>query len=189
MTSIRSDKDTAAALDGMSEAFRRALATEAGGSSPRTYRFGGRLVSVTVAGRELDRRITSAFSHLEVTGDVRQPELTIELWDEAETRTPRPVRYFRDVFARSWPFGRSVLASSADESVIGLQSYHAATMYDRIAKRVVGWVEAHDRLSLFELGKPLQPLLFAWHSANDTGPVHAGLVARDGKGVLLGGMG
>jgi hypothetical protein len=82
-----------------------------------------------------------------------------------------------------------VLASSADESVIGLQSYHAATMYDRMAKRVVGWVEAHDRLSLFELGKPLQPLLFAWHSDNDTVPVHAGLVARDGKGVLLGGMG
>ncbi len=178
-----------AAFDGMAEAFSRALASRSDSVSPRLFRLGGRLVSVTIAGRQLARRITAAFSHLAVGEAAGEPELTIQLWDGLETGTALPIRYFRDVFARTWPFGRSVLAASGDEAVIGLQSHQAATMYNRRARRIVGWVDSHERLSLFELGKPLQPLLFAWHSDNDTVPVHAGLVARGGYGVLLGGMG
>jgi hypothetical protein len=174
----------------MDAAFEAARAGQGGEDTVRRFRFGGRVVAIRIGGSGLAQHITEAFSHLALRDDRDvAPELTIDLWDESETGVPRPIRYFRDAFDRSWPFGRSVLASSAAGDVIGLQSHQAATMFDRSAKRIVGSVEAHNRLSLFELGKPLQPLLFAWHSDNDTIPVHAGLVARSGNGVLFGGGG
>jgi hypothetical protein len=94
-----------------------------------------------------------------------------------------------DVFERTWPFGRSVLASTTDERVIGYQSFGSSMIYDREAKVIVGWFGAGSDLTLFERGKPLQPLLFAWLSDIDTVPVHSGLVAKAGSGVLMGGSG
>jgi hypothetical protein len=44
-------------------------------------------------------------------------------------------------------------------------------------------------LSLFERGKPFHFLLSVWHSDLGMMVVHAGLVARDGQGVLFPGMG
>lgn len=174
----------------MAEAFRTAAASDSESPLESLYALGGGQAEVRIAGRQLAGRITRAFSHLEASErGGALPSLTIHLWDNRETGVPAPFRYLRDAFHRTWPFGRMVLASSRDESVIGLQSHEAATVLDRRAGQIVGCVSAHDRLSLFELGKPLQPLLFAWHSDHDVVPIHAGLVARGGDGVLLGGAG
>jgi hypothetical protein len=93
------------------------------------------------------------------------------------------------VFDRTRPFGLSVVAISADERVVGLQSRAATTIYCRHSRQIVGWIESAAGLSPYERGKPLQPLLFAWQSDLGIVPVHAGLVARQGRGVLLGGPG
>lgn len=150
---------------------------------------GGRPVKMTVVGSELAERIGGAFSHLPRRLQDDSVELRIELWDGATTDVPPPSEHLRDVFERTWPFGRSVLASSSDERTLGYQSFGSHLMYDRRDRRIVGWFAGHSDLSLFELGKPLQPLLFAWHSDNDTVPVHAGFVSREGRGALLGGSG
>jgi hypothetical protein len=82
-----------------------------------------------------------------------------------------------------------VVASAQDDRIIGYQSHAMTTVYDREARHVIGWVDAAERLSLFERGKPLQPLLFAWQLDLGIAPVHAGLVAQGGRGVLFGGAG
>jgi hypothetical protein len=171
----------------MATAFEAALAADPAAECSARYRLAGAPVSIRIAGRELASTITRAIAHLEEPGDAGQPALTIDLWDCEETGVTPPIRYFRDVFHRTWPFGRMVLASSEDEAVMGLQSLHAATIFDRHANRILGWVESPDRLSLFERGKPLQALLFSWHGDRDVLPVHAGLVEHKGDGILVGG--
>lgn len=190
MQPIKSTEATSAAVLEMAAAFEDAAAGDPQGSRLGWYRLAGRPVSVRIAGPKLAERITRAFCHLEVDGEPRRPaELSIELWDAEETGVPRPIRHFRDALDRTWPFGVNVLASSADENVIGFQSHYAASLLDRRAGRIVACIESSDRLSLFERGKPLQPMLFAWSSDHDVVPVHAGLIARGGKGILLGGSG
>lgn len=173
----------------MAAAFERAAAA-ASETFESWYRFGGRPVRLRIAGERLAERLPRAVSHLRSLAEsTSAPALTIDLWDAEETGVARPIHYFRDAFDRSWPFGRAILASQRDGSAIGIQSHSAATIYDRPGRRMVGCAEAADRLSPFELGKPLQPLLFAWHSDHGAIPVHGGLVAQGGRGVLLGGMG
>lgn len=165
----------------------------AGDPSCRTvhrYRLAGHRVALRIAGRELARRLTRPLSQLAADDDPSDPaELTIDLWDGLETGVPCPLLNLRDAFYRTWPFGRHVLASSRDETTFGYQTHQALTLLDRTGSRIVGHVSSPDRLSLYELGKPLQPLLFAWLSDRDIVPVHAGLVSRDGVGILLGGAG
>ena len=181
-------RNAAAFVDDMMAAFERARAAD--GAVTTAYRLGGRTAGLKIAGRGLAGGITRAFCHLrDPRLDPASADLKIHLWDGVETAVGCPVRYLRDVFHRSWPFGRMVLAASADERLIGLQSHHAITVLDLDSGRVVGFVESLERLSMFELGKPLQPLLFAYHSEHDVVPVHAGLVAREGEGILFAGAG
>lgn len=178
------------ATGAMAAAFERALARDPAGGVETWYRLGGQPVRLRIAGPGLAMRLPRALSHLRLMeAPAGPPALGIDLWDAAETGVARPIQYFRDVFDRSWPFGRAVLASAREGRTIGMQSHQASTVLDLDAGRAVGCVEGFDRLSLFELGKPLQPLLFAWHSDRDTVPVHCGLVAREGRGMLFGGAG
>jgi len=177
------------AVESMRQAFESAARDRPEQVRTAAMSLGGRPVTMTVVGSELARRLGGAFSHLprQLPSDVAG--LRIELWDGGETGIAPPSEHLRDVFERTWPFGRSVLASSSDESVLGYQSFGSHLVYDRADRRIVGWFAGHSDLSLFELGKPLQPLLFAWHSDNDTMPVHAGFVSLEGRGALLGGSG
>ncbi|MGH7571508.1 MAG: hypothetical protein ACREMK_06660 [Gemmatimonadota bacterium] len=174
----------------MRTAFETASSADPRLTIRRRYRLAGCHVVLTIAGKALADRIARTLRHLEENDTATGPvDLHIDLWDGEETGVPSPVSYLRDVFYRSWPFGRNVLASSADEDRLGFQTREATTILDRRANRIVGFASSHHRLSLFELGKPLQPLLFAWFSARDLVPVHAGLVSRGGQGILLGGAG
>lgn len=171
-------------------AFEAAWSGDPARRSVHRYRLAGHPVSLRIAGRELARRVTRPLSHLSSDDEPSDPaELRIELWDGLETGVPCPIKNLRDDFYRTWPFGRHVLASTRDETTLGYQTFQALTLLDRGAGRIVGYVAAADRLSLYELGKPLQPLLFAWLSDRQVVPVHAGLVSRNGVGILLGGAG
>lgn len=174
----------------MRSAFEAARSASPASTIDRIYRLAGLRVRLSVAGKALAERIGRTLAHLEEIGaSGGSADLRIEIWDGEETRIPSPVPYLRDAFYRSWPFGRHVLASSRDEKRLGFQTQEATTILDLEADRIVGYATSHHRLTLFELGKPLQPLLFAWLSARDIVPVHAGLVSRGADGILLGGAG
>jgi hypothetical protein len=54
---------------------------------------------------------------------------------------------------------------------------------------VIGWTASTQDRSLYERGKPLLPLLAVWYHDRGVQLIHAGLVSRNGHGVLLPGMG
>jgi hypothetical protein len=179
---------SAGAIAAMLDAFEAAAARDPAGAPVEFYRFVDQPVRTRVAGSRLARTITRAFTHLRSEPSC-EAALTISLWDGEETGIAPPMRHLRDVFYRTWPFGMSVLAASPDERMVGLQSHAVTMVYSRPARQIVGWVASPDRLSLFERGKPLQPLLFAWQSDLDVMALHASFVAKDGRGVLFGGAG
>jgi len=59
------------------------------------------------------------------------------------------------------------------------------TWLDRAARRIVGWRANADRLSMHERTRPLPFLLPVWYADQGVQVIHAGLVARDGRGVLF----
>ena len=184
---VRAD---ARATQGIAAAFEAAWSADPARRSVHRYRLAGHRVALRIAGRGLARRVPRPLSHLASDDAPADPaELRIDLWDGLETGVPCPIGNLRDAFYRTWPFGRHVLASTRDETTIGYQTFQALTLLDRAASRIVGYVAGSERLSLYELGKPLQPLLFAWLSDRQVVPVHAGLVSRNGVGILLGGAG
>ena len=181
--------DSAAAIvSAMAESFEQAAATDPSATRGEWYRFGGQPLHLRIAGDALHETMAGAFAHLRADS-ASGPALTVSLWDGAATGVPCPMRNLSEVFPHTAPFGPSVVARTPDDRVIGYQSHAAITIYDRAARRVIGWVDAADRLSLFERGKPLQSLLFAWQLDEGIAPVHAGLVAQGGRGVLFGGVG
>ena len=173
----RPSDPTAAVVSAMAEAFEQAAASDPAGTRGEWYRFGGQPLHLRIAGDALHETMAGAFAHLRADSSPG-PALTVSLWDGAATGIPCPVRNLSEVFPHTAPFGPSVVASTPDDRVIGYQSHATTTIYDRATRRVIGWVDAADRLSLFERGKPLQSLLFAWQLDEGIAPVHAGLVAR-----------
>jgi hypothetical protein len=184
----RPSDPAAAVVAAMAEAFEQAAAAHPSGTRGEWYRFGGQPLHLRIAGDALHETMAGAFAHLRADSSPG-PALTVSLWDGAATGVPCPVRNLSEVFPHTAPFGPSVVASTPDDRVIGYQSHATTTIYDRATRRVIGWVDAADRLSLFERGKPLQSLLFAWQLDEGIAPIHAGLVARGGRGVLFGGVG
>jgi hypothetical protein len=61
------------------------------------------------------------------------------------------------------------------------------TCLDRREGRIVGWAEAGDRLPLLDRGRPLYAPLLLWLRDQRVDAVHAGLVATDGRGILVAG--
>jgi hypothetical protein len=148
----------------------------------------GRPVRLRLVGRRLAAQLCPALAHLR-TETTDAPALTIEVWDEKETGVSCPPAAREDSGGKSWPVGQGFFMSSGEGRHVGYLRLHSATWIDRKKKRICGWVESADQLSLFERGKPFHFLLSVWHNDCDVLVVHAGLVARNGNAVLFPGMG
>jgi len=184
--------DSAVATEEMAAAFERAWSGTPEVRRIARYRVAGLEVELRMAGDELARILPLPLTHLASSsgdGSGTSSDLRIDLWDATATGEGPPVRHLRDAFHRTWPFGHNVLASAPGEERVGFETHAATTILDRSAGRIVGCVHDASRLSLYEQGKPLQPLLLAWLSDRDVVPVHAGLIGRNGAGLLLGGVG
>ncbi len=69
-------------------AWARARSTTPGALVERTYRFAPGLVRVRAAGRRLAEAIDRSTAHLRTTDSARPPDLTVDVWDSAETGVP-----------------------------------------------------------------------------------------------------
>ena len=149
------------------------------------YRFAGRLSRMRCVGRRLAERLGRPFFHLRVNVEIGAvPELRIDLWDEAETGVGcEGCRVADDGFRPGQ------VAASEDGRFVTHARSRTRTGFDRRAAHLVGWAVSAERLTLFELGRPLHSQLLLWLSDRGVQAVHAGLVARDGRGVLFGGPG
>jgi hypothetical protein len=145
--------------------------------------FAGRLARLRVVGQELARELERPLAHLWVREDPGiAPLLQIDLWDEAATGVG-----CAGCEVPPLPAGPPRAAASADGRFVVYHVVHTRAALDRVRRHVVGWVSSSDRLTVYERARPLAGPLLLWLSDLGVQAVHAGLVAREGRGVLFGG--
>jgi hypothetical protein len=149
------------------------------------YILAGRPVRMRILGRRLAELMDLPFAHVRAM-DSFPPigGLTIELWDRSATGVPCQVGSPREDLDL-----HPILKQSDDGAFASYQLQHTLVCLDRRSARMIGCASNADELSLYERGRPLHVPLSLWHKSQDTPLVHAGLVAKEGRGVLLAGPG
>lgn len=163
--------------DGRAELDHRSLRLALGGGS----------VAVEVVGAKLFDRLTPALAHLAVeegAADGRAPDLSVSLWDADESGIPGP-----PPAPGCDPTTRAIVSASTDGRFVLQRRTHAVVGQDRARRVVAGWFRDVDRLPLYDRGRPLHPQLLLWNQDRGAPPLHAGLVARAGRGALFVGEG
>lgn len=137
-----------------------------------------------VVGDGLAEDVFRAFSHLRMDAAGQQPALTIDVWDEKASGVGVPGLEPGDDLS-AW----GELFASEDERTVVYARAQTRTALDRVNRHIVGWVGRHDHLTQYEVARPLYAPLLLWHEDQKVRAIHAGLVSRNGNGVLFGGPG
>jgi hypothetical protein len=178
----------AAVLHSWQAAFDRAATVRPRALCERHYIFGGKRVEAYIAGETLAEHTDRAFGHLRAEpGSPGAPQLRIALWDESAMGVSRPAGAANDLPVSVHRAEGGLVSIHAGGRVFRYEGEQSITWLDRAAKLMVGWRASADRLSLDERSKPLPLLLRLWYEDRNIHFVHAGLVARDGQGVVIAG--
>lgn len=186
-TALATAEERCSAYDRALAACDEALAVRPEITSEHSFSFGGLPVRMRVAGRELADRLTRPFAHLRTSRsiDAARPALSIDVWDEREAHVPYPAEEDADPTEIRWPAGQGILAVSAGTRFVRYDCSSWVTWLDRAKRRIIGWRANADRLSMHERTRPLPFLLPVWYADRGIHIIHAGLVARGGRGVLF----
>lgn len=183
-------KTPAVLWEQMSAASERAHRAVPGEICVRRFLLAGMPVEITFVGVNLSILFWCSLAHLAAERSVDfDPVLCINLWDESLTGVARPFGDLREAFEQSIHFADGILAGAPGEEFVGQQNPRACTLMNLKASRIIGCIGSSHALSRSEIAKPLQAILFAWCHSRGIQPVHAGLVARGGDGVMIGGAG
>ena len=175
------DFDGQIAFKNMRAAFELAAANHPGELYESFYIFAGQPVRMRVVGRELANHIGRPFSHLRTDEPSSAPlQLTIEIWDKNKMngRCQAPIN--RDEL--EWT---ETTLHSPDRRYIAQQLPHTVSCLDRNSRHIMASIAWHDQIFIYERAKPLARLLLEWHNDHAVQVIHTGMVARDGKGLLL----
>jgi hypothetical protein len=82
-----------------------------------------------------------------------------------------------------------LILGAADDRFVGCQRPGIVAWVDRHNRHIVVCVERSEDLPLYDLGKPLLFPLLLWHGDRGMEVIHACLISKDGRGVLLAGRG
>ena len=179
-------REQCAAYDRALEACEHALTSRPELVFESFFIFGGQRVRMRVVGRELSQHLTRPFAHLRTArDDSAAAALTIDVWDERESHVPYPAGGYPDPTETFWPAGNGILAVSAATRYVRYDCTAWVTWIDRAARRIIGWRSNADRVSMHERTRPLPFLLPIWYADSGVDVIHAGLVARDDKGLLF----
>ena len=169
----------------MREAFAQAKHVHPHAFRDLSYVLAGRRVQMQIVGRKLAEFMDLPFAHLRLADTNPSAQgLAIELWDVDETSNSCRVGLTRgdlDLHPN--------LKRSPDGRYASYQLQHSLVCLDRISGLMIGYVSNAEELSLYERGRPLHVPLSLWHKNQDMPLVHAGLVSKNGRGVLLAGPG
>jgi hypothetical protein len=141
---------------------------------------------IRVAGRDLAATIRRAFSHL-VAPTAQQADLTISVWDEAETGVTVPDQYSRN--RRRADDVEILLKVSADGRYVCEQRDLSISWLDTTSNRIVSCVASAHCQYLDERARPFHKLVAAWLDERDIQFVHAGLIGSGDTGILFVGNG
>jgi hypothetical protein len=164
--------------------FRDAWEGHPGIRHERWFTLADQPVRIRVVGDGLAEDVYRAFSHLRREASGEDPSLRIDLWDgRASGIDLEGVEAGDDLNVPGEMF------VSANGRVVVYGRTQARTAFDRVGGHILGWIGRHDHLTQYEIGRPLHSELLLWHKDRDVQAIHAGLVSRNGDGVLFGGPG
>jgi hypothetical protein len=176
--------DSHAAFSGMAAAFDCAVRECPDEVRVSYLMLAGRIARLQVVGTALDRHMRRAFAHLLLDEDPAvAPQLQIDLWDQAATGVGCASCHPQNAPERA----NQITTASADGRIVIYQIIETIAALDRGAHRLLVWVGSAARLTQYERGRPLLPALLLWLMDRQVHALHAGLVARNGRGILLGG--
>lgn len=152
------------------------------------YLIAGLVVRTRIVGTELAAEIDRPLAHLRVSPDkpgaAPPPDLAVDLWDAGETGIAW------DGFGQCAEYGLYGLVTATEDSrYIEDWRQHAVMVLDRSTSHVVGCVRTTGERCLDERARPFHRLLSVWLKDREVQFVHAGLVARNGAGILFVGKG
>lgn len=144
------------------------------------YVLAGRTVRLRIVGHRLARQVARPFAHLREASTPGVPELTVDLYggrigEPASPAGPMPVP------------AAGVLASSVDGRMLIYERPDSLLVFDRWDGHLVGRIDPGGPGTGRERARPLSLPLAVWCGDRGIQVAHAGLVAREGQGVLLGG--
>jgi len=166
----------------MFASFQQALNAHSNLASEKHYLFAGRPTRVRVVGKRLAEYSFLPFSHLQMDylhSDNFQ--LTIDLWDEAETGIPCPVGS-QDVLIT-----QRTITASPDSRFLIEQDLNSLVSFNRKSRHFVCSFASANKL--VDRSKPLNRLLALWYKDRGIPIIHAGFVADSDRGVLIAGSG
>ena len=135
-----------------------------------------------IIGRQWSGQVESVLAHLPHPEAGSTPGLTLELVDRAAAGLGEPGSALDAMLAP----GEGTTASTDGCRVIQRRGSTVLCL-DRKRNRIAGWTRAAEQLSLTDRGRPFDPLLFLWLHDRGLMRLHAGLVAENGAGALVGG--
>ena len=177
------EQESARRFAAVGEGFARAR--DRCGCGAMRLRFAAYDIRLRIAGCRLTDALLAPFAHLRIAESDAAPHLAIDLWDAGESGVAGSPAELTHPDGSTWDLGDSVLAVSADTRFVSHAVRRSVAWLDRHDGRICGWVADARDLSLHQRAKPLQMLLALWASDRGLHPVHAGLVARGQRGVLL----
>ena len=170
----------ATAFESMRTSFEDIAAKHRGELHESLYTFGGKTVLIRIVGNELVTHLSRPFSHLQAPGEnLISPQLTIDLWNENKPAGLAKTSWHKDL---EWT---EATLRSHEGRFVGQQLPHTHSCLDRERNHIVASIAWHDRIFIYERAKPLARPLLEWHNDQNVQVIHTGLVARNGKGVLL----
>lgn len=182
--------DSEWAFRAMLAAFKQAARVRPDCVVESSYILAGQHARVRIVGPTLAELLGGPFTHLGIREAVSPtPSLTIDLWNEDETGIPCPVAPSDDERESRWRIGDGVLSLSTDRRFVSYQLRQSLVCLDRKSYQIIGWMASAKHLTLYERGKPLHIILSMWLHDRNIQVIHAGLISRNGQGVLFPGMG
>jgi hypothetical protein len=139
--------------------------------------------------------IVRPFSHLCSPGlESVPPKLAIDLWDESEMECSHwEQEQLGKNFGLEGLNGGSqrlkVTVMLTDGRFVGHQHENVLIRYDRGSGHIIGSMAWNKPISIYDRIKPLSGELQEWYNDHDVQVIHAGLVARNDRGILVAGKG
>jgi hypothetical protein len=149
------------------------------------FRFAGAPVRMRVAGDALNDHLKRSYEQL-LADDV-DPNgpfaLKIDAWDRATTGLGCPGIPMPPDQTTLLDLG--LITTYGDGNVIRYERGHYVNAIDRLAGEIFTWRADGNDQALYERSKPFPNMLEVWYRDQGVQQLHAGLVAREGKGVLF----
>jgi hypothetical protein len=141
----------------------------------------GHSIRLNLVGIKLARQLAQSFGHL-ITSIVPDPELTIQIWDAAESG----VQLRSDSNAQRKLDGFDILfRTSKDNRYFCEQRDASLSWLDSSSSQAAGYIASADAQYPDQLGRPFQKMITAWLHEQGVQSIHAGLVGVGETGLLF----